>query len=95
MTPNTDTMEGFLMTLDLYAYGRSVTRDASRRDTSQSSRALDSRETFVCAGCGTSATAESAALVLTIGWRLLPRRDRDERRALCPRCSRRSVSSLM
>ena len=79
------------MTLDLYSYGRSLPNDAAAF-----SRAEAELQTFVCAGCGCSATAADAALVLTIGWRLLPKRPRSgDRPALCPRCARRFVSSLV
>jgi hypothetical protein len=78
------------MTLDLYSYGRSGVSD------SQLSASEHDLETFLCSGCGCSATAEDATLVLTIGWRLLPRKVREgDRPALCPRCARRFVSRLV
>lgn len=79
------------MTLDLYSYGRSLSHDAASFSPEEAEL-----ETFVCAGCGCSATAPDAALVLTIGWRLLPMRARGgDRPALCARCARRFVSSLV
>jgi hypothetical protein len=79
------------MGLDLYSYGRAV---RSHPATLRANEQL--LEAFVCAGCGCSATAPDAALVLTIGWRLLPRKARGyERPALCPRCARRFVSGLI
>jgi hypothetical protein len=79
------------MILDFYSYGRSLR--AGDRTLSEPDEGL---QTFSCAGCGCSATARDESLVLTIGWRLLPGAARDgERPALCPRCARRSVSSLV
>ncbi len=79
------------MTLDLYSYGRAIPADAKTLGPDE-----EQLQTFVCGGCGCSATARDAALVLTIGWRLLPGKVRsDERPALCPRCARRFVSSLV
>jgi hypothetical protein len=79
------------MTLDLYSYGRAIPADATTLD-----REDEELQTFVCGGCGCSATARDAVLVLTIGWRLLPKRAHaDERPALCPCCARRFVSSLI
>jgi len=79
------------MTLDLYSYGRAIRSDAATLGAAE-----QQLETFVCAGCGCSATAPDAALVLTIGWRLLARKVRgEERPALCPCCARRFVSRLV
>lgn len=80
------------MTLDLYSYGR-----ANRQDGRSMSRVGNETLTFVCAGCGCSATAGDPRLISTIGWKLLPVRSADtDRPALCPRCARRSsVTALM
>jgi len=79
------------MTLDLYAYGRSLPNEGPALSAAEAEL-----QTFVCAGCGCSAAAPDAALVLTIGWRLLPIRTRGgDRPALCARCARRFVSSLV
>jgi hypothetical protein len=78
------------MRRDLYFYGRSLRREAAATTVSRTASA-----TFVCTGCGCSATATDQGLLLAIGWKLLPGEPRAvERPALCPPCSRKRLTGV-
>jgi len=78
------------MRRDLYSYGRS-----SRREIQAASQTRSSSATFVCAGCGCSASAAEQDLLLAIGWKALPAGPDDaDVPALCPPCNRRGVRGV-